>query len=65
MSEILQPHKATNRGAHSNDGPMVVRLVGFGYHEPIPNGGQVAEVPSSWYRVLHHVGRSRSPGHNH
>ena len=32
---------------------------------PVPNGGQVFKVLSSWYRLLHQVGRSKSLGHNH
>ena len=64
VSEIRQPHKATNRGAHSNYGPIAIRSVGIGYHGPVPNGGQAVKVLSSQYRLLHQVGRSRSPGHN-
>ena len=65
VSEIRQLHKATHKGAHSNNDPMAIRIVGVGYNGPIPNDGQVVEIPSSWYRLLHQMGRSRSLGHNH
>ena len=37
VSEIWQPHKATSKGAHPNDGLVAVRLMRFGYHGPLPN----------------------------
>ena len=39
--------------------------MGIGYHGLVPYGSQAVEVPSSQYRLLHQVGRSRGPGHNH
>ena len=63
--EIWQPHKVTHKGAHSNDGPVAIRIVGVGYNGPVPNDSQTVEIPSSWYRLLHQMGRSRSLGHNH
>ena len=63
--EIWQPHKVTHKGAHSNDGPVAIRIVGVGYNGPVPNDSQAVEIPSSWYRLLHQMGRSRSLGHNH
>ena len=44
---------------------MAVLSMGTRYHGPLPNSSQTAEVPSSWYWLLHQIGRSWSPSHYH
>ena len=39
--------------------------MGIRYYKPFPNSSQAAEVPSSWHRLLHQMGGSRSLSHYH
>ena len=39
---------------------MVIRSVGVGYHELVPNGGQAVKVPSGHYRLLHQMGKAKA-----
>ena len=63
--EVWQPHQTTNRGAHSNDGPIAFRSMRVGYHGPISSSNQTIEIPCSRHRLLHQMGGGRNPGHNH
>ena len=65
VPKVWQPNQATGRRAHPNDGPMAFRSIGVRYHGSVPTSGQTFKVSSSWYKLLHQVGRSRNPGHHH
>ena len=65
MSKVWQPYPTANRGTHSNDNPMAFRLVGIRHHRSIPNSNLIAKIPGGRHRLLHQVGRSRSPGYHH
>ena len=65
MPEVWQPNQVTDRGAHPNDGPMAFHSIRVGYHGLIPNSGQIVEISSNQYKLLHQMGRSRSPDHHH
>ena len=58
MSKVQQRHQTTDRRAHPNDGPMAFRSMMIGHYGPIPNNNEIVEVPNSWHRLLHQMGRS-------
>ena len=39
---------------------MAICSVGIKHHGTIPNSGATAEVPYSWHRLLHKVGRAKA-----
>ena len=41
------------------------RAMGTRHHGPLPDGSKTTKVSGSWYRLLHQMGGSRSPGHYH